>query len=231
MFDSKDNLQAVEGFFKNQVQVFDAAANMVESLQTDLDYLSREPEANAALNQIRLMVAVDGGFSYQKIPQLNGLMATVREGHDRLLESKRNDLNDLIAQCMAAVHQAANGDPKARDLVKKADGYFDQQKQKVQDYQSLALMDGLVPPMLRYKDDAVDSLEVLLAPPKPVTPPKGGDDTPAVPAPKKIIHTYNRSIVFPAKTLQTAQDVDDYVEKMRQQLKELLKSCDGIQLQ
>ena len=64
-----------------------------------------------------------------------------------------------------------------------------------------------------------------------MTPPKGGDDTPAVPAPKKIIHTYNRSIVFPAKTLQTAQDVDDYVEKMRQQLKELLKSCDGIQLQ
>ena len=231
LFDSKDNLQAVEGFFKNQVQVFDAAANMVESLQTDLDYLSREPEANAALNQIRLMVAVDGGFSYQKIPQLNGLMATVREGHDRLLESKRNDLNDLIAQCMAAVHQAANGDPRARDLVKKADGYFAQQKQKVQDYQSLALMDGLVPPMLRYKDDAVDSLEVLLAPPKPVTPPKGGDDTPAVPAPKKIIHTYNRSIVFPAKTLQTAQDVDDYVEKVRQQLKELLKNCDGIQLQ
>ena len=59
--------------------MFDAAANMVESLQTDLDYLSREPEANAALNQIRLMVAVDDGFSYQKIPQLNGLMATVRK--------------------------------------------------------------------------------------------------------------------------------------------------------
>ena len=205
---------------------------MVESLQTDLDYLSREPETNAALNQIRLMVAVDGGFSYQKIPQLNGLMATVREGHGRLLESKRNDLNELVAQCMAAVHQAANGDPKARDLVKKADGYFDQQKQKVQDYQSLALMDGLVPPMLRYKDDAVDSLEVLLTPPKEPPqekPPKEKDG--GVPAPKKIIHTYNRSIVFPAKTLQTAQDVDDYVEKVRQQLKELLKSCDGIQLQ
>ena len=90
----KEDLQDVETFFKNQVQIFDAAAQMEEDLRNELDYLSHEPEANAALNKIRLVVAVQGGFSYKKIPELNGLMATVREGHDRLLEFKREELND-----------------------------------------------------------------------------------------------------------------------------------------
>lgn len=229
LFDSKEDLQAVEGFFKNQVQVFDAAAQMEENLRNELDYLSHEPDANNALNKIRLIVAVQGGFSYQKIPELNSLMATVREGHGRLLEAKRAEVEDMITQCMGAVHQAANGDFKANDLVARADEFYIQQKQKVQDYQSLALLDGLIPPMLQYKDNTLERIETLLAPPAPPKPlvQTAGGATPPV---KKVIRAYNRSIIFPAKKLETMEDVDDYVEKIREQLKQLLKNCDGIQL-
>ena len=231
LFDSKEDLQAVEGFFKNQVQVFDAAARMEEDLRNELNYLSHEPAANDALNKIRLIVAVQGGFSYRKIPELNGLMSTVREGHDRLLEAKRAEVNDIITQCMGAVHQAANGDPKVQGVVGKADEFFTQQRQRVQDLRSLALLDGLVPPMFQYKDSTVDRLEKLLAPPKahipPADPQTGGGGMPPV---KKVIRSYNRSIIFPAKQLETMGDVDDYVEKIREQLKQLLKNCDGIQL-
>ena len=230
LFDSKEDLQAVEGFFKNQVQVFDAAAQMEEGLRNELDYLSHEPAANDALNKIRLIVAVQGGFSYQKIPELNGLMATVREGHGRLLDAKRAEVGEMIAQCMGAVHQAANGDLKAKDLIARADEFYTQQKQKVRDYQSLALLDGLIPPMLQYKDEALERIETLLAPTAPskpsVTPANGGP----APVVKKVIRPYNRSIIFPAKQLETMEDVDDYVEKIREQLKQLLKNCDGIQL-
>ena len=232
LFDTKEGLQDVETFFKNQVQIFDAAAQMEEDLRNELDYLSHEPEANAALNKIRLVVAVQGGFSAKKIPELNGLMATVREGHDRLLEFKREELNDVIVQCMGAIHQASKGDFKTRDLIDKADTYFSQQKEKVRSYQSLALLDGLIPPMLQYKDSMVGKIETALEPPKPVEPPKppvsNGGTVP--PAPKKIIRPYNRSIIFPAKRLETTEDVDTYVEQMRKQLMKLLENCDGIQL-
>lgn len=230
LFDSKEDLQAVEGFFKNQVQVFDAAAQMEEDLRNELDYLSHEPAANDALNKIRLIVAVQGGFSYQKIPELNSLMATVREGHGRLLDAKRAEVGEMITQCMGAVHQAANGDLKAKDLIARADEFYTQQKQKVRDYQSLALLDGLIPPMLQYKDDALERIETLLAPPAPPKPPVPPADSGPAPAAKKVIRPYNRSIIFPAKKLETMEDVDDYVEKIREQLKQLLKNCDGIQL-
>ena len=236
LFDSKEALQEVEDFFKTKVQIFDAAAQMEQDLRNELDYLSHEPEANAALNKIRLMVVVQGGFSYKKIPELNDLMATVREGHDRLLAAKREEVGDIVTQCMGAIHQVANGDFKAKDIVAKADDYYGQKRQQVKDLRSLALLDGLIPPMLQYKDTTVEVLEVLLAPPAPPKPPverQGGGTGPAPvtpPQPKKIIKQYNRQIVFPAKRLESETDVDAYVEKIRDQLKQLLKNCDGIQL-
>ena len=78
--------------FKNQVTVFDSAVKMEEDLRNELDYLSHEPEANEALNQIRRFVYVQGGFDYKKIPMLNEWMTTVREGHTRLLRAKREEL-------------------------------------------------------------------------------------------------------------------------------------------
>lgn len=79
LFDNKERLARVENFFKSQVTVFDAAARMEGDLRIELDYLSHEPEANDALNHIRMMVVVPNGFDYKKIPMLNGWMATVRE--------------------------------------------------------------------------------------------------------------------------------------------------------
>ena len=230
LFDSKEDLQNVESFFKNQVVVFDAAAKMEEDLRNELDYLSHEKEANDALNKIRLIVSVPGGFSYSKIPELNTLMATVREGHDRLLASKREEINDIIRQCMAAIHQAGGGDIHTKDLVTRADEYYTQQKQKVDDYRSLALLDGLIPPMLQYKDKAVDRIEVLQTPIPPDPGPKPDPKPNPQPQPKKVIRPYNRSIVFPAKRLESNEDVDAYVEKIREQLKKLLENCDGIDL-
>ena len=226
LLDSKEDLQAVEGFFKNQVQIFDAAVRLEEDLRNELDYLSHEPAANDALNHIRLIVAVEGGFSYQKIPQLNSLMATVREGHSRLLEAKRAEVGDVIAQCMGAVHTAAGeaaASAKAQDIAARADDYFTLKKAQLPTMESLALMDGLVPPLLQYKDKAMESLDALVEPPvDPGNGPAGG--------PKKIIRSYNRAVIFPTKTLTSAADVDDYVEKLREQLKSLLQNCDGIQL-
>ncbi len=167
LFDSKEALQDVEDFFKTKVQIFDAAAQMERDLRNELDYLSREPEANDALNKIRLVVMVTGGFSYKKIPELNGLMETVKEGHGRLLTAKREEVNDIITQCMGAVHQAAREEYNVRDISAKADEYYSQKKQQVKELQSLALLDGLIPPMLQYKDTTVDRIETLLAPPAP----------------------------------------------------------------
>lgn len=231
--DNREKMQRVEAFFKNQVTVFDAAVQMEADLHHDLDYLSHEPESNTALNQIRLICMVNTGsnFDYKRIPDLNGLMTRVTEGHDRLLKAKRDELLEIVRQCMEAIHTAQGGNADVRNIIQTADTFYSQKKQQINELKSLALLDGLLPPMLQYKDTTVDRLETANKPPvTPPTPPvDGGGQTPP-PAPKKVYKQLNRSIVFPAKRLETEAEIDVYVEKMRSSLKQLLNNCDGIQL-
>jgi len=234
LLDNKDDMQSVEGFFKNQVQVFDAAVRMEAELRNDLSYLQKEDEANQALNQIRKITVVDAGQSsvYRRIPELNGLMDTVREGHGRLLEAKRAEILEIIRQCLSEIHTLAGDVYDARAISERADKFFDQQKTRVAELESLQLLDGLVPQMWGYKDDTVDKIDSIVHPKTPVAPtvkPKeGGAVTP--PAPKKVIKNVYRQAAFPSKTLESQEDIDAYVERMRAYLTAMMKDCDGIKL-
>lgn len=233
LLDSMDDLMDIEGFFKNQVQVFDEAVRMERNLKNDLSYLQKEEAANTALNQIRLITVVDAEKSsvYKRIPELNGLMDTVREGHGRLLEEKRAEILEIIRQCLEEIHVTGSDHAACGSLMEKADTYFSQQKGRVAELESLQLLDGLVPQLWAYKDEAVNRMEALKKPAEPVKPvvtPVSG--APVAPAkPKKVIKTVYRQ-QFPSKILESQEDIDAYVERMRSYLTAMMKDCDGIKL-
>ena len=234
LFDNKEAMSnGIENFFKTQVTVFDQAVQFEKSLHDDLDRIAENEEAHKALNTIRLITMVQTGskFNYNRIRELNPLMDTVRTAHDKMLEEKRAEVLETVRQCMEATHTAANGDSKVSHLIEKSDRYFSQCKEKIAELKSLALLDAMFLPMCQYKDDTVSNIESVLAPPAPkppVQPTQSGKET--APVKKKVVRAYNRQVVFQAKTLQTDADIDDYVEKIRSQLKQLLKSCDEIKL-
>lgn len=225
LYDNKDAMQNVEAFFKSQVQVFDAAQKMLDDLNNELDYLSLEEEANAALNKIRLLIVVNGKFDYKCIPELNSLMVTVSEGHDRLLKSKREELLEIARQCLEAIHTDGADNDDCKNVIATADTFFSQKKKRINELESLALLDGLIPPMYLHKDDACKKIEALKNPPVVVPDP----DTPPKPV-KKVITKYNRQVIFPSKRIESEAEVDEYVEGIRKRLKTLLKNCDGIEL-
>jgi len=84
--------------------------------------------------------------------------------------------------------------------------------------------------MLQKKDRVVADLERAKKP-VAIKPPKSPmDNDPPKPAPKKVYRQLNRSIAFPAKTLENEADIDAYVESIRSQLKQYLQGSDGIKL-
>lgn len=230
LLNNKDDMASVEGFFKNQVSVFDSAVKLEKDLSHELDYLSKEPESNTALNQIRLItqITTDTKTIYRRIPELNGLIATVHEGHNRLLVAKRDELLEIVRQCLEAIHTAGSASEDTKDISAKADTFYMEKKQRIGELQSLALLDGLLPPMLTYKDEVCSRIDLILKPPAPKPP---VDNTnPTKPAPKKLIRAFNRQVVFPAKQLESEAEIDAYIDKVREQLKALIKNCDGIKL-
>ncbi len=227
LFDNKEDMQDVESFFKTQVTLFDEATKFEQDLRNDLDYISKIEEAHTALNKIRVVVLTGstGKFDYKKIPELTGLMQTVKTHHDALLQEKREEILEIVRQCMEEIHSMVNGDTTVKSLSNTADTFFGQKKDRIAELQSIALLDALVPQMWTYKDEVVSRMETLL---KPVEPPKPMDDN--KPVQKKIIKAVHRQAVFPAKTLETDADIDEYIEKVKNNLKQLLKGSDGIKL-
>ena len=47
---------------------------------------------------------------------------------------------------------------------------------------------------------------------------------------KKVIQSVHRLSMFPKRTIETDADIDEYVEHIRRRMKDMLKDCDGIQL-
>ena len=231
LLNSKDDLQNLEGFFQNQVIVFDNAVKLEKSLSQELDYMQQEGEANEALNEIRLItqVQVKNPEIYRKIPKLNELMATVRAGHDRLLNDKRQELLEIVRQCLEAVHNAKYQHPKCSDFQKKADQYYVDMKKKIQEETNLLSLNGMKENLWSKKDDYVETLEALVKPepPKPVHEDDEHGTSKPVDHKKKINKVY-RQAAFPAKTLKSNEDVDAYVEEIRKRLKGELEGNDEI---
>ena len=224
LYDAQEAMQNVEAFFKTQVSVFDAAVGFEADLRNDLDYIKKDEDANTALNAIRLitMVPVNGRYDYRKIPELNGLMAKVKTSHDAMLDVKRAELFEIIRQCMDEIHNAVNRDnAQTKAISDRADIFYSQQMEKANESTSLALMEGFPVLMWKYRDDAVTKIENAIKPPiePPVEPPV-----------EKKYKTVFRQSILKSAILETDVDIDNYVEKIRDYLRNMLKDSDGINL-
>ena len=232
LFDLQEDLQEIKEFFKNQVYIFDDAVNLEHKLRNELDYLKKVPNANQALNQIRLITTVKGKFTYDKISELNKLIKQVQKGHNHLLHQKQMEIMETLNQCSGAIRSAAAGNHKVKDILSRADHYFKNKQEQISEETNLAILDSVESQMIKYQNDTCGSIEAMLKP-RPVIEEedtKETKDSEKIITVEKNIRTYNRQILFPAKELQSEEEIDEYVEKIRKQLKQLIKNYDGIRL-
>lgn len=219
LYDMREKLQNVEEFFKTRVALFDRAVKYSQDLRDDKDYIAKNNEAYQALNRIGLIVTIpaEDNFNYQRIPQLNELLAKLKACHEKMLDEKRAELLEIVRQCLEKIHMSIEDNTDAKKISNTADDYFTEKKKQIASYQKLVLLDGLVPQMWRYKDEVLSKMEVIVKP--PVYPP---------PPQRENIKAIHRQVIFPAKILKSEDEIDTYLDKIRANMKQLLKGHDGI---
>ena len=64
-------------------------------------------------------------------PELNELISKLKTSHDKMLDAKREDLLEIIRQCMKEIHNLAGDNSAARNVSNVADSFFTQKKQQI----------------------------------------------------------------------------------------------------
>ena len=227
LLDSSEDMEGVELFFKSQRTVFDEAVKQMNRVSRERDYFATDPDTQEVFRTISAILAMPK--PYNRIGELPELIGKVKAAYQSLLDLKKEEVAETIRQCMQDVHQLAGEARDAGALLKQADDYFAGKREAAKESLSLTELDAMITQLLNHKDTVCKRMEVMAAPaPEPQAKESGEAKQPA-PAPKKIA-TVRRYDLCSVKRLQSKDDIDAYVEGIRQKLYQTLESCDGVQV-
>ena len=231
LLDSAEDMEGVEMFFKAQRTVFDDAKKRLASILKERDYFAADAETQNVISTMSTILAMPKPYS--RIGELPELVQKVKTAYDSLLDMKREEVAENIRQCMQDVHQLASEARDAGALLRQADDHFVNKREAAKTATSLTELDAMITQLLNYKDTICRRMEVMSASrqqeaqkPTPAATAKPG--TPA-PKPPKIM-TVRRYDLCSVKRLQSKEDIDKYVEAIREKLMKTLESCDGVQI-
>ena len=231
LLDSAEDMEGVEMFFKAQRTVFDDAKKRLAGILKEKDYFAADADTLNVISTMSTILAMQKPYS--RIGELPELVRKVKTAYDSLLDMKREEVAENIRQCMQDVHQLATEARDAGVLLRQADDYFVGKREAAKNASSLTDLDAMITQLLNHKDTICRRMEVMSASrqqeaqkPTPAATVKPG--TPA-PKPPKII-TVRRYDLCSVKRLQSKEDIDKYVEAIREKLMKALESCDGVQI-
>lgn len=225
LLDSAEDMEDVDNFFHTQKKLFDEADDRERALAGEADYFTDRPTLKDALNAIRRITRSPDHFPYRDVPRLADYLHTVEEEYGQLLAAKRSELLDEAQQCRGEVFRAAGEAANVKDILDRADQWFAQKKEDILAAASLTALDAMSKRLFDAKDQYDRDIARRLAPPAPARP---APARPAQPAQRHIFYFYRQT--FPTAVLSSADDVDDYAERIRRTLLDQLRKGGPITL-
>lgn len=225
LLDSAEDMEGVEMFFKAQRTVFDDARKRLAGILKEKDYFAADADTLNVISTMSTILAMQKPYS--RIGELPELVRKVKTAYDSLLDMKREEVAENIRRCMQDVHQLAGEARDAGELLCQADDHFVNKRETAKTATSLTELDAMITQLLNYKDTFCRRMEVMSASRQQ----EAQDSVFGTPAPKppKIV-TVRRDDLCSVKRLQSKEDIDKYVEAIREKLMKALESCDGVQI-
>lgn len=225
LLDLSEDMEEIEMFFKAQQLVFDTARKFLTNISRERDYLSADTDAQSAVSTISIILSMPK--PYGRIGELPELMQKVKTAYATLLDMKREEVNENIRQCMQDVHQLAGEARDAGTLLRQADDHFAAKREEVKTASSLTDLDAMSMQLLSYKDTICRRMEALHDTPQSNPSAQSGD----APAPRRLnIKTMRRYDLCSIKRLNSKEDIDHYIESIREKLYCALENSDGVQI-
>ena len=227
LLDSVEDMEGVELFFKSQRPVYDEARRQMEKIRKERDYFATDADAQEVFRQISTILAMPK--PYDRIGELPELIRKAKAAYNNLLDIKRDEVLENVRQCMQDVHQLASESYNAMALQRQADNYFVGKREAAKEASSLTELDAMITQLLGYKDNICRRMEVMTADNHPQLLKENAPAGMSTLKPKKIT-SIRRYDLCTVKRLQSKEDIDKYVEGIREKLLKTLENCDSIQI-
>ena len=242
--DASEDLEAVEGFFPNQQRIYDDALKLTSLMDNPQEQPVSDEQAMGALAKVREVLAMRE--PYRSISQLGEKIAVVRAAHTKAVTARKALLLDKLAATCDVVREYAEGKPAAAIVVQGLDAAAAIRREQINGAQTLESLDACELQLQRFSDDqhiSIDNAEEAAA--RKADEVSVGTRTNYQTGEKvKTVHLrsvpaaltapsvkeLSRAEVCPARKLTTPEEVEKYVEDIRQQLLAALQDADSVRL-
>ncbi|MEG1246343.1 BREX system P-loop protein BrxC [Gordonibacter sp.] len=231
LLDLGENLEKIRGFFATQARLYDDSRRLTESLVTEGIYIEGSSEAQAAIAQIRGILAMDE--PYGRIKDLGVLNSTVTRELSAAAGVKRDDLlrsiDDAVEQIKRYADEECEECESAANLVvSQVEQAAIVKRDAAHGTESCSQLDAQVSQLVTWTSQQYAKIDSAIADARRKKEEGRGGKTPPMPKPKTAV--LHRSRVCPTKTMHTEGEVDEYVQSLKNTLMSALEDNDAVRL-
>jgi hypothetical protein len=225
MLDFSDDVHELRNFYDHQRQTWDKLRQAEARFQPNRSWLDQDDTAARALTRIQEILAAPA--SYGLVKDAEGLIQTIEQVNQSLVAQHRDQVRPAIDAQLAKV-QVELDDAKADgDLRNQCLYPLQQLKARIETQTSIAHIAQAETQAVELADDAFARIEAAAkAQPKPED--ECGDEKikPFV-KPRRVIKA---AALVPKPYLETQEDIDAYLDKLRTALETVIAAGDRIEV-
>lgn len=239
LLDLAEDLGTIRGFFHSQQRIYDESRDVIAKLKTEGIYIEGDAQAQDAIDKIEGILGMEE--PYGRIKDLGPLNKAVLSALKSAADVKRDDLlrsiEDSLAQVKRYAEEEGEGfESDVRPIVAEAERACTAKRNNANRTTDASQLDAQLSQLKTWEgqqypkiDDAIAyarkrKLESQLG----HTVQGGGQEKPAPKPPK--VKRISRSRACPTKTLHSREEVDKYVDNLRDQLLKALEDNDAVRL-
>lgn len=225
--DFAEEFESVQGFFPNQQRLFDDALATVDLMNDDKDYLGDDASAMEALSEIQSIIGMER--PYRVVSNLPSLVSVIRGVHSDRLGKRKAELLERVEKIKDDVEDYAGKKNAAAFDAPALDTRLLNIRGSVNDAATLTKLAALDQQLDSLRDKQFALIDSLVAKPASSSG-NGGEEVPLGVPPVRTVKELRRSDVCPSRVLASEQDIDAYIQEIREQLVKAVKDAGSVKL-
>ena len=225
LLDTVEDMKNVNDFYNSQIKLYDNAIKIKNDVKRyEKDYLFDIPAIQEAIAKIDDITKITNKYKYNRIPELNDCISIIQDERNKVIAAKKTEVNELIDSCLEEVHFKADNEDKLKEELVHAQNQFASKKQEINQINNLIQLDAKKNTITSLKDNIINRMDRIL---------NTNDDThidPIQPVRAKKVRQIQRAVVFNQANLTSKEDVNKYVEMIKNKLLSYLNDGEEVQI-